>query len=79
MSDEFEVFVNGRAVSVKPGMTAAAVLMIAGAWRTSVKGEPRAPVCGMGVCFECRALVDGIAHVKTCQLPVRPGMVIETK
>ena len=50
------------------------------AWqvRTSVGGGPRGPLCGMGICFECRATVDGRAHERTCQLPVRDGMEIRT-
>jgi sarcosine oxidase subunit alpha len=30
----------------------------------------------MGICFECRALVDGEAHVRTCQVVCKPGMTI---
>jgi len=50
------------------------------AWqvRTSVDGGPRGPLCGMGVCFECRATVDGRPHERTCQLTVRDGMEIRT-
>jgi sarcosine oxidase subunit alpha len=28
----------------------------------------------MGVCFECRVTVDGIAHQRACMLTVREGM-----
>ena len=27
----------------------------------SVSGEPRAPLCGMGICYECRVTIDGVA------------------
>ena len=46
--------------------------------RASVTGESRGPLCGMGICFECRATVDGLMHERTCQLPVRDGMEIHT-
>jgi sarcosine oxidase subunit alpha len=36
-------------------------------------------MCGMGICFECRAIVDGIAHQRTCQLICREGMRVETQ
>ena len=36
--------------------------------RISVTGEPRAALCGMGICFECRAVVNGIPHRRTCQI-----------
>lgn len=79
MPEQFEVLVNGRAVRVAEGSTAAAALMMAEAWRRSARGEARAPLCGMGICFECRASVNGTAHVKTCQLLCRPGMAIESE
>jgi hypothetical protein len=46
--------------------------------RRSVGGMPRGPLCGMGICFECRATVDGRPHERTCQLPVRDGMEVRT-
>jgi D-hydroxyproline dehydrogenase subunit gamma len=46
--------------------------------RTSVVGQPRGPLCGMGICFECRATVDGQPHERTCQTTVRDGMEIRT-
>ena len=41
-------------------------------------GEPRAPICGMGICHECRVTVDGVAQVRSCLTTVRDGMVVET-
>jgi D-hydroxyproline dehydrogenase subunit gamma len=72
--------VNGVSIAVSPGTTvAAAVLMVGAATRLSVTGEPRAPLCGMGICFECRATVNGIAHRRTCQLLCHSGMAVETQ
>ena len=77
------ITIDGMAVECAAGTSvAAAVLNRAGlsAWRvsTSVAGSPRGPLCGMGVCFECRATIDGVARVRTCQLPVRDGMEVRT-
>jgi len=41
-------------------------------FRTSVTGEPRAPVCGMGVCHECRVTLGDDAHQLACMLPDEP-------
>ena len=41
-----------------------------------VSGEPRAPYCMMGVCFECQVCVDGVEGVQGCLVRVRPGMKI---
>lgn len=35
--------------------------------RRSVTGMLRGPVCGMGVCQECRVTIDGRAHQLACQ------------
>ena len=47
--------------------------------RISVTGEPRGPLCGMGICFECAVTVDGEPHVRSCQLLAKPGMLVETE
>lgn len=71
--------VNGAMVTVAPGTTVAAAVLIAGAvTRTSVTHEPRAPLCGMGICFECRVTIDGVAHQRSCQLVCVPGMDVRT-
>ena len=73
------VKINGRPVSVARGTTVAVAMAMAGApCRLSVSGEPRVALCGMGICFECRAVVDGLAHRRTCQLLCSDGMQVET-
>jgi sarcosine oxidase subunit alpha len=46
--------------------------------RFSVRGEARGPLCGMGICMECRATVNGVAHRRTCQLVCVAGMEVVT-
>jgi aerobic-type carbon monoxide dehydrogenase small subunit (CoxS/CutS family) len=80
MSDRITLTVNGEAVEVPHGATVAAAVAITGvrAFRHSVSGEPRAPLCGMGICFECRVIVDQREHARSCQLAAREGMVVIT-
>ena len=80
MNDAITITVNGRPVEVPAGCTAAVALAIAGvdAARQSVSGTPRGPVCGMGICFECCATIDGRPHQRTCQAVCRPGMEIRS-
>jgi hypothetical protein len=74
------VFVNGRQVQVPRGAMLAAALLNAGTvCRVSETGEPRTALCGMGICFECRATVDGVAHQRTCQIVCREGMTVQTQ
>jgi sarcosine oxidase subunit alpha len=79
MPSEFTVRVNGASIAVPAGSTVAVAIAIAGQpCRTSVTGEPRGPLCGMGICFECRAVVDGIPHSRTCQILCEPNMEVST-
>jgi len=52
MLSQITVLVNGRRSRFRPGATVAVAMVLARqACRTSVNGEPRGPLCGMGVCF----------------------------
>jgi len=75
------ITVDGRSLTAPEGATLASVLMDAGIthFRTSVTGEPRAPVCGMGVCFECRVTVGGRPHQRSCLIPCVDGLRVETR
>lgn len=73
------VSVDGRAVSVPEGASAAAAVFLAGSdaiRETPVSGSPRLPYCMMGVCFDCLAEIDGVPNRQACMVPVREGMVI---
>jgi predicted molibdopterin-dependent oxidoreductase YjgC len=78
--DVITIRVNGRTVQVAPGTTVAVAVHAAGErWsRRSVSGELRGPLCGMGICFECRVRIDGVAHQRGCQTTCRAGMEVET-
>ncbi|MBV9340551.1 MAG: (2Fe-2S)-binding protein [Acidobacteria bacterium] len=79
MPEQIEITVNGTPVRVPVGTTAAVAILISNIFcRTSVRGEPRGPLCGMGICFECRAEIDGIAHRRSCQILCAAGMKIST-
>lgn len=69
--------VNGKVIQVPAGTSVAAAILQAGLpFRTSVTGEPRAALCGMGICEECRATIDGVPHARTCQRIATEGMEI---
>lgn len=72
--------INSQPVEVAEGTTVAAAVLnhSTAITRTSITGQPRGPFCGMGICFECRLIIDGQLHVRSCQLVCRPGMEVET-
>ncbi|MGC1547557.1 MAG: 2Fe-2S iron-sulfur cluster-binding protein [Rhodanobacter sp.] len=74
------VVINGQSVEVVAGASVAAAMAQLGVpFRRSVTGEWRAPLCGMGVCFECRVQIDGMALQRACMVPVREGMQVVTR
>lgn len=77
-ADLFQITIDGVAIVVPRGVTVAAAMMNAGLpIRTSVSHEPRAALCGMGICHECRVTIDGRAHVRSCMVMVAPGMSVD--
>lgn len=79
MSD-VTIVVNGIPRRVPEHSTVAAALLQHGptAFRRSVGGAPRAPLCGMGTCHECRVTINGLESVRACLEPVREGLQVET-
>ena len=71
--------IDGHRIDVEAGTTVAAVLVLAGVHgtRLSVSGQPRAALCGMGVCQECRVTIDGRAHALACQTLCREGQTVQ--
>ena len=79
MADAVTLRVNGSPVTVLAGATVAVAVALAGqACRTSVSGEPRAVLCGMGICFECRVYINGRPHCRSCQIVCETGMDVKT-
>ena len=81
MLDQVTLTVNGAPVEVPAGSTVAVAVAIAGSaslFRKSVTGEPRAALCGMGICYECRVAINGIPHCRSCQILCEAGMKVKT-
>lgn len=79
-AENVNVCVNGVAVSMPAGSMVSAAILKTGVngFRRSATGEPRGPLCGMGICFECRVTIDGEAHCRSCQIVCRDGMDVHT-
>lgn len=72
--------INDIPFAASEGSTAAAAVLASGAavFRRSVTGEARGPLCGMGVCSECRVRINGVVHVRSCMTIVEEGMEVDT-
>lgn len=70
------VRVDGEERIAEAGQTVAAVLLASGreSWRTTrFGGRPRGLFCGIGVCFDCLVVVNGMPDVRACQRLVAEG------
>lgn len=81
MSRTVEIRINGQPISTPADVTVAAALLNAGIWpfRSSVQNEARGPLCGMGICYECRVTINGVPHRRACMRVVESGMEVSTR
>jgi len=75
------ITVDGTHLEGLQGQSLAGVLLAHGdiAWRTTVAGRRRGVFCGIGVCFDCVATVNGESDVRTCLRRARDGDVVATQ
>lgn len=73
---------DGEPLSGVTGQSIAGVIMAnerLGFRLTSVHDAPRGVFCGIGVCFDCLVVVDGIEDVRACQRRAHEGDVVTTQ
>ena len=72
---------DGKPVTFSPGQSIAEALLANGITelRKTVKGNRRGIFCNMGICGECRVIVEGVPNIPACQEPAREGLVVETQ
>jgi predicted molibdopterin-dependent oxidoreductase YjgC len=78
----FTFVFQGAAVQAHPGETIATALLANGvrALRLTRTGDvPRGLFCGIGACFDCLVIVNGIAGQRACVTPARPGDRVEVQ
>ncbi len=78
--DTVTITIEGSEVSVPRNCSVAAAVLVSGIGHTRttpVSNSPRAPLCMMGVCYECLMIIDGQANRRACQETVQEGMRIE--
>lgn len=72
------ITVNGRSVRTREGQTVAQAILAEGVinCRTTMDGRAVSVFCGMGICGECRMIVNGIPNTRICQTLVQEGMTV---
>lgn len=80
VADTVTIVVDGCDIRVPRGTSVASALLGAGmgAFRRSVQGQSRGPLCGMGICYECRVTIDDVPHRRACLVTVADGLSVCT-
>ena len=76
--EKLEIVIDGQPALVTVGANLGAVLHVrfGGHLRDTAGEAPRGLFCGMGVCFDCVTLVNGMP-TRACLTTVAPGMIVE--
>ena len=78
----FEIEADGEKITAYKGETVAAALVAAGKMTTNQtpkRSEPRGMCCGIGLCYSCIMVIDGIPNTRACQTMARPGTRVQTQ
>ena len=78
MTEKVRIRVNGTPVSIPAGTIVAAAIARAGLsrFRRSVSGQARGPLCGMGICMECRVTINDRPYCRSCQILCEEDMEV---
>jgi len=81
LGEKFEIKIDGIRIAARKGQTIAEALLASGrrVFRRTKQNAPRGLYCGIGICFECRMIVNGIPNVRTCMTSAEPGCEITTQ
>jgi len=73
---------DGESISAITGQSVAAALLAANQralGKTRFNNNERGVFCGIGVCFDCLVVIDGITNQRACLIEARPGMKVQTQ
>lgn len=73
------ITVDGQERTAHAGETVAAALIADDglATRQTASGAWRGVYCGMGVCFDCLLVIDGVPNTRACMTLVADGMRVD--
>ena len=79
---KFDIEVDGQRIAAYEGETVAAALLAAGKIitnHTPIKKERRGIYCGIGLCYSCTMVIDGVPNTRSCQTLVKRGLRVEAQ
>ena len=79
MSKKISFTFNGESFTCESGQSVAAALIAAEnreLRRTRFENEPRSIFCGIGICYDCVVVIDGVANQRSCLVEAKEGMKV---
>ena len=79
---QVEFTFDGEKVIAFLGQTVAAALLEHGfrsLRKTRLEEKPRGIFCGIGICFDCLVVVNGLPNQRACLLEVQDHMIVESQ
>ena len=73
---------EGETLYATKGQTVAAALLVNQELvtrHTRALGKPRGIFCGIGICFDCLLVINGVMNQRSCLVEISEGMVIEVQ
>ncbi|MEY3935467.1 MAG: (2Fe-2S)-binding protein [Actinobacteria bacterium] len=73
---------DGEKIDAITGQSVAAALLSADQRilrKTRFNNNERGVFCGIGVCFDCLVVIDGITNQRACLIEAKPGMKVQTQ
>jgi aerobic-type carbon monoxide dehydrogenase small subunit (CoxS/CutS family) len=73
---------DGEKIVAITGQSVAAALLAAKQRtlrKTRFNNNERGVFCGIGVCFDCLVVIDGITNQRACLIEAKPGMKVQTQ
>ena len=73
---------EGEKIDAITGQSVAAALLAANQRtlrKTRFNNNERGVFCGIGVCFDCLVVIDGITNQRACLIEAKPGMKVQTQ
>lgn len=79
---EIKFYFNDQEVSGYIGQSVGAALLAKGdriLRKTRFNEKGRGVFCGIGVCFDCLVVIDGISNQRACITEIKAGMKVQTQ
>jgi predicted molibdopterin-dependent oxidoreductase YjgC len=79
---DIEFTFDGEKINALTGQSVAAALLAANQRslrKTRFNNNERGVFCGIGICFDCLVVIDGITNQRACLTEAKPGMKVQTQ